>query len=133
MNKYTIGAIIIGVLIVGFAIFSASPQATPKATLSFMESFAQTKNAVLLDVRTPGEFTAGHIAGAMNIDFDNASFASEIEKLDKSKTYYVYCRSGNRSGKAILLLKKAGIENIVELKGGIVANQSSITLVPANS
>ena len=77
-------------------------------------------SVVLLDVRTPGEFVSGHIAGAKNVDFDAASFASEILKLDKTKTYAVYCRSGNRSGQAAALMAKDGFKSIFNLEGGII-------------
>lgn len=85
----------------------------------FLDKYNTTPNAVLMDVRTPDEFSAGHINGAIDVDYDNQSFESEIKKLDISKTYFVYCRSGNRSGKAITIMKTNGIKNIYELQGGI--------------
>ena len=96
---------------------------------SFLAQYKSTPDAVLLDVRTPAEFGAGHIDGATNIDFENASFDSEIRKLDTAKTYFVYCRSGNRSGQAIAKMKGIGVGTIYELKGGIVSNQGALTLV----
>lgn len=87
----------------------------------FVDKFTNTQNAVLVDVRTPAEFASGHILSAINIDYDNQSFESEIKKLDTSKTYFVYCRSGNRSGKAIAIMKNNGFKNIYELQGGISA------------
>ena len=54
-------------------------------------------NEVLIDVRTPEEFAQGHIVNAVNLDMENPNFGSEIVKLDKSKTYIVFCRSGNRA------------------------------------
>jgi hypothetical protein len=92
-----------------------------------------TPGAVLLDVRTPAEFNAGHIAGASNIDFENQLFAEEIKKLDPTKTYFVYCRSGNRSGLAVSLMKTQGFTHLVDLKGGVVGNKSSVTLVTDTS
>ena len=99
----------------------------------FTEKFKSTPGAVLVDVRTPGEFSTGHIDKAINIDFENQTFLSEIKKLDVNKTYFVYCRSGNRSGQAISLMKANGINNIYELQGGIVSNKDYVTLVTTNS
>lgn len=82
-------------------------------------------SVVLLDVRTPGEFASGHIAGATNIDFESGTFASDILKLDKNKTYAVYCRSGNRSAQATALMAKDGFKSIFNLNGGIINWQSA--------
>jgi rhodanese-related sulfurtransferase len=102
---------------------------TQLVAVDFVEKYNQTNDAILLDVRTPQEFLSGHIDGAINIDFENNSFPSQIDKLDKSKTYFVYCRSGNRSEQAISVMKSKGIKNIYELKGGIISNKNSINLV----
>ena len=61
------------------------------------KKIVDANEGVLLDVRTPEEFNESHIAGAINIDFRNENFKTELEKLDKTKTYEVYCRSGKRS------------------------------------
>ena len=95
----------------------------------FLREYSANPSAVLLDVRTPGEFRAGHIDKAFLIDFENQSFLSEIKKLDPAKTYFVYCRSGNRSGQAISQMKANGIKNIYELKGGLVSNKEGVPLV----
>ena len=80
------------------------------------------KNRVqLIDVRTPEEFTAGHIKGAKNIDFFSEDFSEAFEKLDKDKPVYIYCRSGNRSAKAAEKLSNMGFSTIVDLKGGYKA------------
>ena len=89
----------------------------------FIEKYNTTENAVMLDVRTPAEFASGHIAPALNLDYENKNFIEEVKKLDPNKTYFVYCRSGNRSGKAIAIMKAQGIKNIYDLKGGIVSNK----------
>jgi rhodanese-related sulfurtransferase len=99
----------------------------------FIEKYNSTSNSVLLDVRTPSEFLSGHIDKAINIDFENKIFLSEIKNLDVNKTYFVYCRSGSRSGQAISLMKANGIKNIYELQGGIVSNKDSVTLVTTNN
>ncbi len=86
---------------------------------NFINKYKETPGAVLLDVRTPFEFTTSHIPDAANVDYENINFKDEVKKLDNSKTYFVYCRSGNRSAKAITIMKNEGIKNIYELQGGI--------------
>lgn len=76
------------------------------------------ENVVLLDVRTPEEFQEGNIPNAVNIDFNSEEFDSLIQDLDREKTYYVYCHSGNRSTKACSKLEEAGFKNVVNLKDG---------------
>lgn len=124
-----IGVILLALLLVIIP-SAGSMQLQGKA---FVEKYTATGNAVLVDVRTPDEFASGHIASAINVDFDNQSFTSEIQKLDTSKTYFVYCRSGNRSGKAIAIMKNNGFKNMYELQGGIVSNQDALTLVTTTS
>lgn len=94
----------------------------------FINTYTTTPQAVLVDVRTPDEFSSGHIPNALNIDFQNTSFVSEVKKLDTNKTYFVYCRSGNRSEQAIRIMKQNGIKNIYELQGGLLANTNHIQL-----
>ncbi|MBE0391556.1 rhodanese-related sulfurtransferase [Flavobacterium sp. 7E] len=80
------------------------------------------KNAVILDVRTEDEFNDGIIENAINIDIHQGqAFVDQIEALDKDKNYYVYCRSGARSGKACEVMNELGIENAYNLSGGILA------------
>lgn len=85
-------------------------------------SFADSLNAqqvVLLDVRRPEEFEAGKIEGAQNINvLEPETFNTQIEKLDKSQPVYIYCRSGNRSGKAAQIMQDAGFTKIYDLEGG---------------
>jgi rhodanese-related sulfurtransferase len=75
----------------------------------------------VIDVRTPEEFAAGHLAGATMVDFYAADFADQIGALDRSQPYLVYCRSGNRSGQATALMAELGFEHVADLDGGVVA------------
>ena len=78
-------------------------------------------NAVILDVRTEDECDEGIIPNAINIDIHKGQgFISEIENLDKSKNYYVYCRSGARSAKACEIMNELGIDNTYNLLGGML-------------
>jgi rhodanese-related sulfurtransferase len=74
----------------------------------------------LIDVRTPQEFAEGHLDGAVMIDYFDAEFMNKMSKLDKSKDLYIYCRSGNRSGKASRKLESMGFPKVFDLKGGIL-------------
>jgi len=74
----------------------------------------------LVDVRTPEEYENGHIKNAININYYNSDFSSKINKLDKNKPIYVYCKSGYRSGKSAIILKNLGFKTIYDLKGGIL-------------
>lgn len=85
------------------------------------EQLANDGNAVVLDVRTDDEVAEGIIPNAIHIDiYKGQEFIDEIEALDKSKNYYVYCRSGNRSGKACQIMEQLGFENAYNLEGGML-------------
>ena len=73
--------------------------------------------AVVLDVRTPEEFNGGHLASAVNIDFRAADFRDQVSGLDRDKTYYLYCRSGNRSGQASEIMRDMGFKNLYNIGG----------------
>lgn len=76
---------------------------------------------VLLDVRTPEETAQGMIEGASEIDYKAEGFEAKIDQLDKEKTYLIYCRSGNRSGKACKLMAEKGFKKLYNLSGGYLA------------
>ena len=84
----------------------------------FKSALASTPDAVLVDVRTPDEFSEGIIEGAINIDFKDPSFGEKINALDRSKPYFVYCLSGKRSGDAAKQMDSVGFKSIYLLKGG---------------
>ena len=76
---------------------------------------------VIVDVRTAGEFNTGHIAGAVNIDYTSAQFTSDVNLLDKSKQYLVYCQTGVRGAAATRVMIGLGFSNIQNMAGGITA------------
>jgi phage shock protein E len=76
---------------------------------------------VVLDVRTPAEFAEGHLAGAVNLDVNAADFRTKVGALTKDVPYAVYCRSGNRSGTALAIMKALGFTQTYHLGGGITA------------
>jgi rhodanese-related sulfurtransferase len=85
-------------------------------------------NAVILDVRTLAEVQHGKIPGAIHIDiYKGQEFVNEIMKLDKTKNYFVYCKSGGRSGQACAFMNQSGFENAFNLIGGIMQWQGEIS------
>lgn len=84
------------------------------------------KEVQIIDVRTPEEFAAGHLSGAVNIDVSGSSFDLEINKLDKNARFALYCRSGNRSTIAAEKMADAGFTNIINFnKGGFAELESA--------
>jgi phage shock protein E len=75
------------------------------------------QEVVLVDVRTPAEFAAGHLQKTQHADFLSGEFEKEMPTWDKGKTYYLYCASGNRSGKAARLMEEAGFKNVYNIGG----------------
>lgn len=78
------------------------------------------KDATLLDVRTQREYDYGHLQGAILIDIYRSNFRDEINKLDKEKKYFVYCKVGSRSSSAVKYMVQSGFKNVCNLDGGIV-------------
>lgn len=90
------------------------------APQAFIKQAKTDTTAIILDVRTPGEYKEEHLAGARQLDFLNTSvFDAGIKLLDKSHTYYVYCRSGKRSHNACIKMKKQGLK-VFDMEGGIL-------------
>jgi rhodanese-related sulfurtransferase len=87
----------------------------------YQAKLAEMEGVQLLDVRTPKEYEDGHIEGAVNIDYFDESFLSQVEqRFDKDQPVMLYCRSGNRSAKATAIMKEAGFKEIYDLKGGFM-------------
>lgn len=96
------------------------------------EDVQNDSNAVILDVRTEDEWNEGIIPGAINIDiYKGQGFIDALEELDKSKIYYVYCRSGVRSGNACNVMNQLGFEKAYNLSGGIMQWQGPV-VAPQN-
>lgn len=75
----------------------------------------------ILDIRTPSEFQSDALKNAMNIDFYEKSFHKDLDKLDKTGVYLIYCRSGNRSKIALQIMQKLGFCEVYELNRGILS------------
>ena len=83
--------------------------------------YDERQNLVVLDVRTPEEYNAGHIPGALNFDFRSPDFAQQIDQLDRTKPYLVHCQSGGRSTRSLEVFKDQQFQSIYHLDGGIRA------------
>ena len=103
---------------------SASQGTNQHMTASDFATAMKAPGTVVLDVRTPAEFASGHLPAAKNVDFEGKDFATRISALDKNATYALYCRSGNRSGKAMEQMAAAGFTHVYDLAGGIGAWQN---------
>jgi rhodanese-related sulfurtransferase len=127
MKKIITTVIAVGLLLTGC---SSSSSATNLDSKAFSNKIAEP-GVVILDVRTAGEFAAGHIEGAINIDVEGMQFESGIANLDKTATYAVYCHSGRRSGIAVDKMADAGFTSLFNLNSGIAdwqANGLPVTL-----
>jgi len=87
-------------------------------TLQFRTKL-KTEGGILLDVRTPEEWKTGYIKGAINIDFRSETFYDRIDKLDRSKTYFVYCEVGGRSSLAAQYMLTHGFCKVYTLHHGM--------------
>ncbi|MES2748623.1 MAG: rhodanese-like domain-containing protein [Bacteroidota bacterium] len=111
-------------LLAAFLFISCQGQ-SPKAihtvdVATFSENLKTTENPQLLDVRSPEEFSVEHIDNAKNCNWNDDAFVSNVEKLDKSKPVFVYCKVGGRSGQAANKLAELGFKEIYNLDGGIM-------------
>ena len=112
-----VASILGAVLLTGCS--SGSESAMNLDSVAF-EAKTQESGVVILDVRTKEEFEEGHIANAININVESDTFLSQIAKLDKSKTYAVYCRSGRRSADAVAKMSNEEFISLANLNGGVI-------------
>lgn len=89
--------------------------------VAFKEKMESTEDAVVIDVRSEAELADGSIPGYTMINMFSPDFATRIEDLDRNKSYFVYCRSGNRSGSACSFMASKGFTKVYNLSGGIGA------------
>ncbi len=106
-------------------LFSCTSGQTPGAgaklpAKEFQQKITELPSAPLLDVRTPEEFSKGHLANAANWNWTDGQFKEKITELDPAQPVFVYCLSGGRSGAAGDLLRSKGFQQVYELQGGIM-------------
>jgi rhodanese-related sulfurtransferase len=114
--------ILAAAMIALFAIVSLS-------SCSSVEAIDMSKVEAVVDVRTSGEFSTGHLEGALNIDIQGSDFATQIDALDHSSNFVIYCHSGNRAGQAVSYMHDHGFTGTLTNAGG-VDDASSATGLP---
>lgn len=110
MRRNVTALLAIVALMFGLTACSSTPASTDQAGAVKVGG-----DTVVLDVRTPAEYAEGHLTGATLMDFNAGAVAAAIPTLDPAAEYLVYCRSGNRAGQAIELMKQAGITSVTNL------------------
>jgi len=111
---------IASILIIGIIMFNMFTKQSNGIDISiddFKEKFEE-EQGVVIDVRTQEEYEEGHLVKTDKLlDFSNGEFQESLSELDKEKTYYLYCRTGNRSGQAARIMKSEGFENVYNVGG----------------
>ncbi len=114
---------ILMLVLTGTAVLSADARFAD-VTIAQARQLIQERNGqadfVVLDVRTPEEFTAGRLPGAVNVDIQVPKFQDRLAALDRGKTYLVYCRTGNRSARAVQVMKSLGFQSVYHMTEGIL-------------
>jgi rhodanese-related sulfurtransferase len=116
----------------GTALAARSPatNVTVGKAQKLIREHAGKADFVILDVRTPGEFAEGHIDGAVNLDVQSSDFQKRVRALNRTRTYLVYCRTGNRSRRATIAMEDLGFRSIFHMTEGIVKwKQHNLSLV----
>ena len=109
------------VLILILSVFSgAKAQNVQDVDAPKFKELMDKGNCLLLDVRTPGEYSTGHITGSTNINISDPAFESRIKLLDKSKIVLIYCLSGSRSEVAAMYMSKLGFKLVYNLQRGLI-------------
>ncbi len=126
VKRITIWMSALLILLVGVSGSMASAQTatgqavSPRQFKALLDRHRDDPDVVLLDVRTPKEFKAGRIDGALLLDYYSGDFVARLKALDRDQTYLVYCRSGNRSGKSLALFDQLGFRRVYHLATGLI-------------
>jgi rhodanese-related sulfurtransferase len=137
MNKKIAMWIVVAAFICGVAFFNGSlnitasaaesraqtqilKDVTPQEADSLIQKNKDNPNFVILDVRTPEEFRGGHINSAVNRNYNSPTFKNDLNGLDKTKAYLIYCRTSGRSRAAFTMMKDLGFQEVYHMLGGIV-------------
>jgi len=126
-----LGVLIVGVLLTSACIQTETNTAKPETQIQITENITPEEayiliqenkdnpNFVILDVRTPEEFLGEYIENAINLDYYSETFRDDLDKLDKNKTYLIYCRSGRRSENALNIMEELDFKEVYNMLGGI--------------
>ncbi len=107
--------------VVGLAACSDEAPAVTTVSVADAPSVLDDAGLTVIDVRTPAEYSSGHLAGAINIDVEASGFTSAVGALPKDGEYLVYCHSGNRSRSATAQMAALGFTHVYDLDGGVAA------------
>lgn len=122
-------ALVVAVLAGLFALAGCSSNSTtaePGTTTTTID----TTSGTIIDVRTPDEYAAGHLEGAVNIDVQASDFEARLAALDHQTHYFVYCSSGNRSARAVARMRQLGFTDVTDLHGiGEAATATGLPVV----
>jgi thioredoxin len=121
MKKYL--SIILGTVAIIFNSCTngqSSPSNPSVSEVEFSKKITELPGVPIIDVRTPGEFSQGHLKNALNYDISSGEFEKQIASLDKLKPVLVYCMSGNRSTSAVSYMQSIGFKEVYELNGGMM-------------
>jgi rhodanese-related sulfurtransferase len=99
------------------------PQVTVDQAREMIQKRAGKAEFVILDLRTPEEFAEGHVSGAVNVNVMASDFESRLRALNRGKTYLVYCRTGNRSAKAVQVMERLTFRSVYHMFEGILGWQ----------
>lgn len=124
--KYKTTSLLVYCVLFCFSFFSCQSQFHDTITVDSIKNIANNDQNILYDVRTPAEFNQSRLKGAVHNDVLEANFTSNLEGLDKSKSYYVYCRTGRRAVKAANMMKQKGFESVYLLEEGMMTYPAKI-------
>ncbi len=126
--------VLLGILVIGVALLGecaeritaiqAIEDISVKEVYDLIGKNKDNQSFIIIDVRTPEEFANEHIENALNLDYYSEKFRDELNKLDKEKTYLIYCRSGNRSGKALSIMKELAFREVYNMLGGVIQRKA---------
>ena len=130
-KKLVTYAVPIYIICLGFVFPSLSAQdstriiaVSAKEAADLIDKHNGDSEFVILDIRTPGEFQSGHLSKSILIDFYSQTFVDQLSRLDKEKTFLIYCRTGNRSTKSLEVFKKLKFQKVYHMASGISAWKS---------
>ena len=108
-----------------FTIAGCSNTTTQNPTSSVGSTINIEQYEKIIDVRTIEEWNTGYLQGAVRIGIEAADFTTQLEQLNKTSDYFIYCRSGNRAGQAISIMRDMGFTGEL-VNGGSVAEASQM-------
>lgn len=117
--------LVIGVVLAGGCTSKIIENIAPEEAFALIQENQDNPDFIIIDVRTPQEFAERHIENALILDYYSDTFRDDLDKLDKDKTYLIYCRVGGRSGVALAIMEELGFLEAYNLSGGINAWQEA--------